>query len=43
MFELAIVLVLVMLNGVFVLSELALVSAGRPRLRAIAEADGPDP
>jgi putative hemolysin len=36
--ELAIVLLLVLLNGVFALSELALVSARRPRLRAMAEA-----
>ncbi len=36
--ELAVVLVLVALNGVFALSELAVVSARRPRLRTMAEA-----
>jgi putative hemolysin len=41
LFELAIVLVLVMLNGAFALSELALVSARRPRLRAMADAGRP--
>ena len=35
------VLVLVVLNGVFSLSELAVVSARRPRLRAMAEAGRP--
>jgi putative hemolysin len=39
--ELAVVLVLVVLNGVFALSELALVSARRPRLRAMAEVGRP--
>src|SRR5215211_2671292 len=39
--ELAVVLVLVVLNGVFALSELAVVSARRPRLRAMAEAGQP--
>ncbi|WP_112663266.1 hemolysin family protein [Microvirga flavescens] len=37
MLELAIALVLVALNGVFALSELALVSSRRPRLKAMAE------
>ena len=37
MLELAIALVLVALNGVFALSELAIVSARRPRLKAMAE------
>lgn len=41
MIELAIVLVLVLLNGVFSLSELAVVSSRRPRLRAMAEAGRP--
>ena len=41
MLELAVVLVLVLLNGVFALSELAVVSARRPRLRAMAEAGRP--
>ncbi|MFC3127591.1 hemolysin family protein [Pseudoroseomonas globiformis] len=36
MFEIAIVLLLVLVNGVFSLSELAVVSARRPRLRAMA-------
>lgn len=39
--EIAIVLVLVALNGVFSLSELAVVSARRPRLRAMAEVGRP--
>jgi Mg2+/Co2+ transporter CorB len=39
--ELAVVFALVLLNGVFALSELALVSARRPRLRALAEAGRP--
>ncbi|NOG71262.1 hemolysin family protein [Roseicella sp. DB1501] len=38
MLDLALVLVLVLLNGVFALSELAVVSARRSRLRAMAEA-----
>jgi len=37
MFELAIVLALIVLNGVFALSELAIVSARKSRLRALAE------
>ncbi len=37
MFELIIALFLVVLNGVFALSELAIVSARRPRLKALAE------
>jgi putative hemolysin len=37
-FEIAIVLFLVVLNGVFALSELAIVSARRSRLRSLAEA-----
>lgn len=37
MFELAVVFVLVVLNGVFSLSELAVVSARRARLRAMSE------
>lgn len=41
MFELAIVLVLVLLNGLFSLSELAVVSARRPRLQAMVEAKRP--
>jgi putative hemolysin len=41
MLELAIVLVLVLLNGVFALSELAVVSARRSRLRAMVEAGRP--
>ncbi len=41
MLELALVLVLVLLNGVFALSELAVVSARRSRLRAMAEAGRP--
>ena len=36
-FEIAVVLVLVALNGLFALSELAVVSARRSRLRALAE------
>ena len=36
MFELAVVFVLVLLNGLFSLSELAVVSARRPRLQAMA-------
>ncbi|MCI0755960.1 hemolysin family protein [Teichococcus vastitatis] len=36
MFDIAIVLLLVIINGVFSLSELAVVSARRPRLRAMA-------
>ncbi|WP_338665946.1 hemolysin family protein [Pararoseomonas sp. SCSIO 73927] len=39
--EIVIVLVLVVLNGVFSLSELAVVSARRPRLRAMAEEGRP--
>lgn len=38
MLDLVIVLVLVLLNGLFSLSELAVVSARRPRLQAIAGA-----
>jgi putative hemolysin len=41
MLELGVVLVLVLLNGVFALSELAVVSARRSRLRAMAEAGRP--
>ncbi|MBK1656894.1 HlyC/CorC family transporter [Paracraurococcus ruber] len=41
MFDLAVVLVLVVLNGVFALSELAVVSSRRSRLRAMAEAGRP--
>ena len=41
MFELAVVFVLILLNGLFSLSELALVSARRPRLQAMAEAGRP--
>jgi putative hemolysin len=41
MLELAIVLVLILLNGLFALSELALVAARRPRLRALAEEGRP--
>jgi putative hemolysin len=41
MLEVAVVLVLVLLNGVFALSELAVVSARRSRLRAMAEAGRP--
>ncbi|HEU6442562.1 MAG TPA: CNNM domain-containing protein, partial [Microvirga sp.] len=37
MLELVIALALVALNGVFALSELAIVSARRPRLKAMAE------
>ncbi len=37
MFELVIAIALVALNGVFALSELAIVSARRPRLKAMAE------
>ncbi|WP_407529182.1 hemolysin family protein [Methylobacterium oryzisoli] len=37
MFELAVALVLILLNGVFSLSELAVVSARRPRLQVLAE------
>ncbi|MDF2688987.1 MAG: DNA-binding protein, partial [Microvirga sp.] len=37
MLELIIALALVALNGVFALSELAIVSARRPRLKAMAE------
>ena len=36
MLEIAIVLLLVVLNGVFALSELAIVSARRSRLKALA-------
>jgi putative hemolysin len=36
-FELAVALVLILLNGVFSLSELAVVSARRPRLQVLAE------
>jgi putative hemolysin len=39
--ELAVVLVLVVLNGVFSLSELAVISARRQRLRAMAEVGRP--
>jgi putative hemolysin len=39
--ELAIVLFLIVLNGVFALSELAVVSARRPRLRSMAELGRP--
>ena len=41
MLELGVVLVLVLLNGVFALSELAVVSARRSRLRAMADAGRP--
>ncbi|CAH2600742.1 HlyC/CorC family transporter [Rhodovastum atsumiense] len=41
MLELLLILVLVVLNGVFALAELAVVSARRPRLRALAEAARP--
>lgn len=41
MTELAIVFVLVLLNGLFSLSELAVVSSRRPRLQAMAEARRP--
>ncbi len=41
MFELVIVFVLVLLNGLFSLSELAVVSARRPRLQAMVEAGRP--
>ncbi|MCO6415846.1 hemolysin family protein [Siccirubricoccus sp. KC 17139] len=41
MLEIAVVLVLVVLNGVFSLSELAVISARRPRLRAMADAGRP--
>ncbi|MFL5285790.1 MAG: hemolysin family protein [Rhodopila sp.] len=41
MIELAIVFVLVVLNGVFSLSELAVISARRSRLRGMAEAGQP--
>lgn len=41
MLELLVVLVLIVLNGVFSLSELAVVSARRPRLQAMAEAGRP--
>ena len=37
MFELAVVLILIALNGLFALSELALVSARRSRLRALVQ------
>ena len=37
MFEIAVVLVLIALNGLFALSELAVVSARRSRLRALAQ------
>ena len=40
-FELLIVLALILLNGVFALSELAVVSARLPRLRALAAASHP--
>jgi putative hemolysin len=39
--ELAVVLFLILLNGVFALSELAVVSARRPRLRSMAELGRP--
>jgi putative hemolysin len=41
MLELAVVLVLVALNGVFALSELAVVSASRSRLRSMADVGRP--
>ncbi|MCR0983119.1 hemolysin family protein [Roseomonas populi] len=41
LFEIAVVVVLIVLNGVFSLSELAVVSARRPRLRAMAEEGRP--
>ncbi|WP_149541507.1 CNNM domain-containing protein, partial [Siccirubricoccus phaeus] len=41
MLDLVVVLVLIVLNGVFALSELAVVSARRSRLRAMAEAGRP--
>ena len=41
MLELIIALALVALNGVFALSELAIVSARRPRLKAMAEQGRP--
>jgi putative hemolysin len=40
MLELVAVLVLILLNGLFSLSELAVISARRPRLRAMAEGGG---
>jgi CBS domain containing-hemolysin-like protein len=36
--DVAIIVLLVMLNGVFAMSELAIVSSRRPRLRALAKA-----
>ena len=41
MFELIIAICLIALNGVFALSELAVVSARRPRLQAMAEKGRP--
>ncbi len=41
MLDLAVVLVLVLLNSVFALSELAVISARRSRLRAMVEAGRP--
>jgi len=41
MFEIGVVLLLVVVNGVFSLSELAVVSARRPRLRALAASGRP--
>lgn len=41
MFEILIVFVLVLVNGVFSMSELAVVSARRPKLRALAAAGRP--
>ena len=38
MLELTIALVLIVLNGVFALSELAIVSARKPRLKVMADA-----
>jgi putative hemolysin len=35
--ELAIAVILIVLNGVFALSELAIVSARRPRLKTLAD------
>ncbi|MFO1128297.1 MAG: hemolysin family protein [Rhodospirillales bacterium] len=37
MFEIIVILILVLLNGFFALSEIAIVSARRPRLRQLAE------
>ena len=42
-FDVVIILFLVALNGVFAMSELAIVSAREARLKAMAKADGPVP